>query len=109
MTKPDQFTIAHNGGTISHDPFSIVFIDSAIMYYNNQNTPVLALGKRHHEIIKRIHDHGHTDEYKKSHVDGFVIKVNDEIRFLNREDATKLAKIIGIEMQGGVLTSEDLW
>ena len=82
---------------------------AAIRYNAGEDIWTERRGKRHHEIIKAIHDAGETEQYKKSHMDGFIIGEYWIDEFVDRETATKIAKALGIKMRGCVLTSEDLW
>lgn len=86
------------------------FLCSAIRFMEPTHKVVLdRYGKRHHHILESIHAEGYTDAYKKSHLDGFMVKIDDYIVFCERNLATTIAKELGIEMYGSVLTSEDLW
>lgn len=87
----------------------IEFRCAAIIYKTGEDTWTERHGARHHEIIKAIHDAGGTSQYKKSHIDGFIIHDGIASRFFDRETATEIAREIGIKMKGCVLTSEDLW
>ena len=82
---------------------------AAIRYKTSGDIWTERRGKRHHEIIKAIHDAGETEQYKKCHVDGFIIGEDWTEEFVDRETATEIAKAWGIKMRGCVLTSEDLW
>lgn len=70
---------------------------------------VIVAGKRHHEILAKLAETGHTAEYKKWHQDGFIV-INDNfnLRFRTREECTEWAKAHNIPMIGSVLTSEDV-
>lgn len=85
------------------------FKQAAIIYKNENGDFVERTGKRHHEIIKAIHDDGETSLYKKWHVDGFIYGENWTRTFIDRDKATEIAKEMGIVMRGCVMTSEDLW
>lgn len=85
------------------------FKTAAIMYKNKEGDLVERRGRRHHEIIRAIHDAGDIALYKKWHVDGFIYGEEWTAQFIDREEATKIAKEQGIKMRGCVLTSEDLW
>lgn len=82
---------------------------AAIKYKTGEDTWTERRGRRHHEIIKAIHDAGETSQYKKCHIDGFIFGEDWTAEFVDRETATEIAKQMGIEMRGSVLTSEDLW
>ena len=89
------------------------FIEAAIRIQDLETNSYLDIcGKRHHEIIKRIHDIGYGDAYKKYHVDGFMV-LDDEtgsLAFVDREEATSIAEEQNIKMiSPDALTSEDLW
>ncbi len=84
------------------------FKKSAIKFFVN-NEEKIYTSSRHHEIIKKIHDDGFTAEYKKFHFDGFIVKICGKEQFIDRDEATKLAKKYYIPMQSSILTSEDLW
>ena len=87
------------------------FLESAIeVSYNDHD--IIFTGKRHHEIIKRIANMGYSDIYKKNHRDGFILldKSNGKMAFLDRDEATDIARYQGISMiSDKALTSEDLW
>lgn len=84
----------------------IKFESAAIRFYDPvTNEFKIYTGRRHHEIIKHIHDDGLTMYYKKYHVDGFIINGV----FHDRLMSTKIAQAHGIPMVGCELTSEDLW
>ena len=85
------------------------FKTAAIIYKNKEGNLVERRGRRHHEIIRAIHDAGDTALYKKWHVDGFIYGEEWTAQFIDREEATKIAEEQGIKMRGCVLTSEDLW
>ena len=98
-----------DGPEVEH---KIVFLCAAIRFYDRENGVwVESCGRRHHEIIKDIHDEGYSDDYKANHIDGFMYMIDDDPSpiFINRDTATELAKLAGIPMIGCVLTSEDLW
>ena len=82
---------------------------AAIIYKTGNNVWTERIGRRHHEIIKAIHDAGEIEQYKKTHVDGFIVGEDWTAYFVDRETATEMAKAWGIKMRGSVLTSEDLW
>lgn len=82
---------------------------AAIRYKTDEDIWTERRGRRHHEIIKAIHDAGETEQYKKSHIDGFIIGEDWTAEFVDRETATEIAKEMGIKMRGCVLTSDDLW
>lgn len=91
------------------------FLSAAIQIKLPDGTEKIFTGKRHHEIIKDIHDAGLTDIYKETHVDGFMLRYtktrngkNGKV-FKDRTLSTEIAKSMGIWMRSGVLTSEDLW
>ena len=88
------------------------FVSAAVKIKNQEtNTYVVMYGLRHHEIYQRIREAGFADDFKVWHEDGFLVK-NDKgvYEYINREDATELAKEMGIKMiSNAVLTSEDLW
>ena len=64
-------------------------------------------GRRHHEIIKAIHDDGETEYYKKTHRDGFIIGLPWTARFVDRDEATRIAEEMGIKMKP--LGSQKRW
>lgn len=86
------------------------FLCSAIRFMEPIHKVVLdRYGKRHHHILESIRAEGYTDAYKKSHLDGFMVKIDNHILFFERNLATTLAERLGIEIIGSALTSEDLW
>ena len=85
------------------------FVSAAILFIDDNGNEKIFTGRRHHEIIKDIHDAGYTDQYKRYHLDGFIVKWRDKEVFKDRELSTMIAKQKGIEMRSSVLTSEDLW
>lgn len=85
------------------------FKSAAILYKDPNGEEKIITGRRHHEIIKNIHDLGHTDNYKKYHVDGFIVEHKGREYFKDRNQSTDIAKLLGIKMRASVLTSEDLW
>lgn len=87
----------------------VKFMKSAILYKDSNGHTKIRVGKRHHEIIKQIHDEGNTKSYFKYHVDGFILSSRYGSMFVDREEATELAESMNIPMIGCVLTSEDLW
>lgn len=93
---------------------TIIFLNSAICFYNNQNkTQQILLGNRHNDILQKIAEAGLTEDYKRAHEDGFLCKLitpkNETILFINRKNATEIAKRANYPMISSVLTSEDLW
>lgn len=109
--KPIRFKVKEmrDGPEVEHE---IIFLCAAIRFYDRENGVWLeSCGKRHHEIIKNIHDEGHTDDYKANHIDGFMYMIDDDPSpiFIDRETATELVKTADFKMIGSVLTSEDLW
>ncbi len=98
-----------DGPEVEHE---IIFSCAAIRFYDRENGVWIEFyGRRHHEIIKDIHDKGYSDDYKSNHIDGFMYIIDDNPVpiFIDRDTATELAKSAGIPMIGCVLTSEDLW
>ena len=89
----------------------IEFVCSAIRFKSSKTGGWYELyGKRHHDILGEIYKQGLTADYKKTHIDGFIIKEDGKKRFVTREEATKIAKELGIKMTASnTLTSEDLW
>ncbi len=90
----------------------LMFLTAAIQFYDRENEVWLEMyGKRHHEIIKTIHNQGYEADYKANHKEGFMYILDDnyDVQFMDRETATKIAKDNGFNMIGCVLTSEDLW
>lgn len=85
------------------------FKAAAIRYKNKDGLISERHGKRHHEIIRAIHNDGEIEYYKQWHEDGFIFGESLTARFINREEATKIARDMKIPMIGCVLTSEDLW
>ena len=81
-----------------------MFTEAAIKFKIDDEW-VIYTGERHHVIILKIARDGLTQEYKATHIDGFIY--NNE--FIDRETATKIAKEKGIPMVSSILTSEDLW
>ena len=102
--------LAHNKATITTENDKIIFFDSAIKFFNQTTKNwQLVKGTRHCEIIKKIADAGFTEDYKNSHIDGFLCIWNGYIQFIDRGTATNFAKAANYPMTGSVLTSEDLW
>lgn len=92
----------------------ITFLQSAIRFYvKSSDIYSTMLGERHYNIIQDIKNLGLTEDYKASHIDGFLCKVTTKkdsiITFISRENATEIAKRANYPMIGSVLTSEDLW
>ena len=92
----------------------ITFLQSAIRFYvKSSDTYSTMLGERHYNIIQDIKDLGLTEDYKASHIDGFLCRIETKkdstIQFISRENATQIAKRANYSMIGSVLTSEDLW
>lgn len=85
------------------------FISAAILFIDDEGNEKIFTGRRHHEIIAKIADAGYTEQYKRYHLDGFMVKIGDNEVFKDRELSTMIAKQKGIEMISSVLTSEDLW
>ena len=87
------------------------FICSAIRFRSlDTDTLYEIYGRRHHDIILDIANRGLTADYKKTHVDGFLIEEDGIPRFVDRDEATQIAKSMGIKMIApDTLTSEDLW
>lgn len=80
-------------------------IEAAIMLEGDR----IVAGKRHHQIIAKLAETGHTSEYKKWHEDGFIVVTdNYNLNFWTREACTEWAKEHNIPMAGSVLTSEDV-
>ena len=61
------------------------------MYKNKEGNLVERRGRRHHVIIRAIHDAGDIALYKKWHVDGFIYGEEWTAQFIDREEATKIA------------------
>ena len=98
-----------DGPEVEHE---LVFLSAAIRFYDRELGVWLeSCGKRHHEIIKNIHDEGYEADYKANHTDGFMYMIDDDPSplFMDRETATEIVKGANIPMIGSVLTSEDLW
>ena len=96
-----------------HDgPRTITFLAAAIQF-NTADCEVLMKGERHCHIIQEIAEAGLTNDYKQSHIDGFLCRVNvrnhETTTFISRENATLIAKRANYPMIGSILTSEDLW
>lgn len=89
----------------------VKFKCAAIIFKDTDTGNIVEMrGRRHHEILKSIRFIGRTDMYKKWHEHGFIIsRYGYDAKFVNIEEATKIAKEQGINMIGSVLTSEDLW
>lgn len=87
----------------------IKFVNAAIQYQDKDGLFKRKVGRRHHEIIKQIHDDGDTEFYLKTHEHGFIVTGKHDSMFVDTEEATELAELMNIPMRGGVLTSEDLW
>ena len=68
-------------------------------------------GCRHHEIIKAMQEEGYPPHIVKRCIQGFMVQHCDyrDIYFINREEATEIAKDNDFPMIGSILTSEDLW
>ena len=68
-------------------------------------------GRRHHEIIKAMQEEGYPSHIIKRCIQGFMVQHCDyrDIYFMNREEATEIAKDNDFPMIGSILTSEDLW
>lgn len=93
---------------------TITFLAAAITFtIQSTNTEMLLYGNRHSDIIRQIANAGYTSDYKIKHIDGFVCRVATKkyntITFINREQATQIAKKAKYPMIGSILTSEDLW
>lgn len=90
----------------------VTFLASAI-YFKSDKGPMIMQGERHCDIIQEIANLGLTKDYKAGHTDGFWCNVHcmnhDTTMFINRENATQIAKRANYPMIGSVLTSEDLW
>lgn len=105
-----DFTVQEAFGMKEQHTFH--FVTSAICFWDStHNKWINKTGRRHHEIIKNIHDEGYSNDYKKNHIDGFMYFLDNDytLRFMDRNTATQIAKIAGFKMIGCVLTSEDLW
>ncbi len=89
----------------------IEFVCSAIRFKSLKTEGWYELyGQTHNEIIKTIFEKGQIADYMKNHIDGFIVKEAGKKRFVNQEEATKIAKKLGIKMRiNNKLTSEDLW
>lgn len=89
----------------------IEFICSAVRFKSSKNQGWYELyGRTHSEIYEDICKKGLVADYTKSHIDGFIIKEDNNKKFIDREQATKIAKKLGIKMKTkDRLTSEDLW
>ena len=85
------------------------FYSSAIEFMDQSNNLMTVTGERHHDCIAEIAKMGLTEYYKKWHEDGFMCLIDSIPVFISREEATEMAKEMGISMRGSVLTSEDLW
>ena len=79
---------------------NIIWVSSTIRILDSQNAILEFNGKRHHEIIKQIHDAGYIEDYKRNHIDGFTVLIDNKPLFLSREEATKIAKEENISMIG---------
>ena len=91
---------------ISDGRREITFLNSAIKIKNYSTM----IGERHCNILQDIADAGLTDLYKENHIDGFLCRLsNGTITFIDRDNATRIAKRANYPMIGSVLTSEDLW
>lgn len=93
---------------------TITFLAAAITFtIQSTNTEMLLYGNRHSDIIQQIANAGYTSDYKIKHIDGFICRIttkkNSIISFVDREQATKIAKKAKYPMIGSILTSEDLW
>lgn len=84
---------------------------AAIRYKTDDGKFVELRGERHHEIVEVIRHFyfGEFDAYKRTHIDGFIYGEEWTATFVTREEATEIAKEMGIKMRGCELTSEDLW
>ena len=87
----------------------LIITSAAIQYKGSDGFLKMKVGRRHHEIIKQIHDDGDTESYLKNHVHGFIVTGKHDSMFIDTEEATELAELMNIPMRGGVLISEDLW
>lgn len=93
---------------------TVIFLQAAItVYIKETGMQQLFLGDRHCDILQKIADAGFTEDYKQCHEDGFLCKIilpkDETILFINRKNATEIAKRANYPMIGSVLTSEDLW
>ena len=66
-------------------------------------------GARHHMIFEKIMESGFWNEYLMWNEQGFVIDDGNKKEFVNRNEATEIAKFWKMPMIGSILTSEDLW
>ena len=87
------------------------FLAAAVRAFNSATGERLEVyGERHHELFSRLRVAGVPRLDIQGSEQGFLVSVDDGLpRFYNRQEATELAKKIGISMIGSVLTSEDLW
>lgn len=87
------------------------FRAAAIQVKDNETGTCLNFcGKRHHLILRDIREKGYWDNYIRYHKHGFMVIDNNELKFVDTEEATRIAQELGIDMiSSGVLTSEDLW
>ena len=92
-------------GTITSKP---VFMCAAIEYLDENGSLKIEYGSRHHEIYQQMKDKGIPKPLYK--VEGFMVDFGlQNAVFVNRDQATIIAKKWNIPMIGSVLTSEDLW
>ena len=67
--QPFKFKVKEqrDGPEVEHE---FIFLSAAIRFYDRENGVWLeSCGRRHHEIIKDIHDQGYEADYKANHTD----------------------------------------
>lgn len=75
------------------------FKTAAIIYKNKDGNLVERHGCRHYEIIRAIHNDGDIASFNKWHIEGFIYGEEWTAQFVDREEATKIAKEQGIKMR----------
>ena len=89
----------------------VKFLAAAVRAFNSTTGERLEVyGDRHHEIFSKLRVAGVPRLDIVGSEQGFLVSIDNGLpRFFNREQATDLAKQLGIAMAGAQLTSEDLW
>ena len=85
------------------------FYASAVEIMDEGSNLMTITGKHHADCIEKIKEKGFMHYYNSWHEDGFMVLVEGCSVFLGRDEATELAKALGVELSGTMLTSEDLW